>query len=236
MLIDKKSIEQYPSFTLETNRPIEFKLLGVFSHISILRMEFLYLRDNRSWFEKLDEHELTLKVELAANSGANGSMDYTLSNYLLNVYQRQPIIDLHGFELPNQEMRTPIGNGGTHFDRMKLTLTGNTTELVKVKFSYKNNIDYSTLVLRCFNCNTRCLFSDAYVDWEMVESQERAMGVEIMYSGDFSGYCPKCSEHLGVQFLYWTYPEGVLNYHESKGENCLVVQNPDFMRRHHEKP
>lgn len=51
-------------------------------------------------------------------------------------------------------------------------------------------------------------------DWEIVETDEREMGVERLYEAMFDMDCNNCDETITITLHVWEYPEGFCNMDE----------------------
>jgi hypothetical protein len=75
--------------------------------------------------------------------------------------------------------------------------------------------------LTCNNCGTDYQFEDSELDFDCVSSDERQMGPENEYVGQIEFDCDKCKNHITVEFDFWEYPIGALNYSEYSEEGCV---------------
>lgn len=84
------------------------------------------------------------------------------------------------------------------------------------------------IVIYCNNCGTRHEFEDSELDYTCVESNERQMGTENMYSGSIEFTCNICQNNIIVEFSFWEYPVKSLNYSEYNEEGCIVTEEPNY--------
>ena len=83
--------------------------------------------------------------------------------------------------------------------------------------------------LTCTNCETQYEFKDDKLEYDLVSSDpKRQMGVENEYTGIIEHVCETCDNHIKVEFNFWEYPEGALNYSEFSQEGCIVTEEPDY--------
>lgn len=218
----------------------EFPLQNSISHIEVMEIRCLHLMDKREWSQELMKNELQLRIELSCYHGGHiATIEYDIDTLLNNT--QHPIRYFKNqhppFQIPEIKYRIPKGGLNlSHYDKMVITLLQkNKNTLVNVEVVYKDYLKIPAFSVRCFNCRNRNDYADSEINWEMEESEPRQMGVETMYSGEFNGTCNHCFQPLSVQFYYWEYPANVLNYHEHKAENCMVVENPNFIERYIEE-
>ena len=84
------------------------------------------------------------------------------------------------------------------------------------------------IVINCNNCGTRYEFKDSKLNYTCLESNERQMGTEKMYSGTIEFSCNKCQNNIIVEFSFWEYPVQALNYSEYNEEGCIVTEEPNY--------
>jgi len=232
-------MNSFKTLKLTSDKPQkEFILQNSISHIELMEIRCLHLMDNSNWHQELMNNPLRLRIELSClHSGPTAKFETLIANWMGNTQQPVVKYENKGIEVPDIGLRLPMaGSNVSHYDKMVLTLFQNdSTTPVSVEFIYNDYLKTPAFSVRCFNCRNRNDFPDHEIDWEVEEVSERQMGVETMYSGEFSSNCKFCQNPLSVQFYYWEYPTNVLNYHEHKAENCLLVENPNFIERHFEE-
>ena len=90
------------------------------------------------------------------------------------------------------------------------------------------------IIIKCNKCDKIHQFQDEDLDYEMVDSSERSMGIEKEYLGTIEIDCDgevnskACDNHLTAEFNFWEYPGGAFNLSECNTENCTVEQEPDY--------
>ena len=61
------------------------------------------------------------------------------------------------------------------------------------------------------------------LDWEIVETDEREMGVERLHEAIFDYACPDCKKNITITLHVWEYPEGFCNMDEIGVEGGELV-------------
>lgn len=56
------------------------------------------------------------------------------------------------------------------------------------------------------------------LDWEIVETDEREMGVERLHEAIFDYECLECKNNITITLHVWEYPEGFSNMEEIEVE------------------
>ena len=64
--------------------------------------------------------------------------------------------------------------------------------------------------------------------FEVVEAQERQMGVEKHHEANISVICDICEEEIDVTLEVWEYPEGVFNHQEITVDEGEVIDECDL--------
>lgn len=64
--------------------------------------------------------------------------------------------------------------------------------------------------------------------FEVVETEEREMGVEKCYEAEITETCDTCEEDVTVNLSVWEYPEGVFNHQEITVDNGEVIDECDL--------
>ena len=59
--------------------------------------------------------------------------------------------------------------------------------------------------------------------FEIVETQERQMGVEKCHEATITVTCDECEEEINVTLDVWEYPENVFNYQEISVDNGEII-------------
>ena len=81
---------------------------------------------------------------------------------------------------------------------------------------------------QCNSCKKVYEYPDNELDYDCVSSDERQMGTENEYSGTFDFECEKCNNPIIVEFNFWEYPQGALNYSDYTEEGCVVLEQPNY--------
>lgn len=65
-------------------------------------------------------------------------------------------------------------------------------------------------------------------EWEIIETDEREMGIETLYEATFEYECNNCNENLKIALQVWEYPEGFINLSEVNVEGGIVKKDCDL--------
>lgn len=68
-------------------------------------------------------------------------------------------------------------------------------------------------------------FTDQSLDWEVVDVDERQMGVETTYQADWEDTCPQCGALVSAEFRTWEYPAGCANHAEADYSGIAPVNS-----------
>lgn len=82
-------------------------------------------------------------------------------------------------------------------------------------------------IIRCTYCNHKNIFIGADLDFEVVESEERAQGNENIYNATWDVNCEKCQRSIHASFDVVEYPVGcrTLGHSEIQGGELLKKFN-----------
>ena len=67
------------------------------------------------------------------------------------------------------------------------------------------------LKIKCSKCGHIITIDCSDLPFEVVETEQREMGVEKTYSADYEIECPKCKNEISIKYDVWEYSEGVIN-------------------------
>ena len=79
--------------------------------------------------------------------------------------------------------------------------------------------------IECSECG--CVI-DIALDIEAVDSDEREMGSEVTYEGEYEEKCPSCGNDISGRFTVWEYPEGSINDVENIVDGAEVLWPPEY--------
>ena len=65
-------------------------------------------------------------------------------------------------------------------------------------------------------------------EFEVVETQERQMGVEKCHEANITATCDECEDEIYVTLDVWEYPEGVFNHQEITVDEGEVIDECDL--------
>ena len=87
----------------------------------------------------------------------------------------------------------------------------------------------TTITIKCENGHVIVIdLEEVSPDFEVVETEEREMGVEKCYEAEFTETCDICEEEVTVKLSVWEYPEGVFNHQEITVDNGEVIDECDL--------
>lgn len=64
--------------------------------------------------------------------------------------------------------------------------------------------------------------------FEIVETEERGMGVEKCHEATITATCGECEEDINITLDVWEYPEGVFNHQEILVEDGEILSECDL--------
>lgn len=80
----------------------------------------------------------------------------------------------------------------------------------------------TTITIKCNNGHTIVVdLEEEHPVFEIVETEERQMGVEKCHEASITANCDVCKEEIAITLNVWEYPEGAFNHQEisvDKGE------------------
>ncbi len=77
----------------------------------------------------------------------------------------------------------------------------------------------------CLNCKKQ--FEIGF-DFECVSTDERQMGTEYDYEGEYEGVCPCCKKEVFVRVEAFEYPKGCVNYFGARPDGIRLLEEPDL--------
>ncbi len=88
--------------------------------------------------------------------------------------------------------------------------------------------------LTCSSCEStfECDFNDYISDleWDIVETNEREMGVEKNHEAIFDISCENCDETMSVKLNVWEYPNGIINIVQISVDDEIIETSCDFSK------
>ena len=81
---------------------------------------------------------------------------------------------------------------------------------------FKNNL----IKVRCLECKEEHFIEMKYIE---TNKTQRSFGFEYEYTYIGELKCSDCNEPMKLLTTIFEYPKGVLNYHETNNESCLVI-------------
>ena len=66
------------------------------------------------------------------------------------------------------------------------------------------------------------------LSWEVVETDEREMGVERLYEANLEKEVENQEDPLIITLRVWEYPEGIANMQEIEAMGCTVIEECDL--------
>ena len=66
------------------------------------------------------------------------------------------------------------------------------------------------------------------LSWEVVDTDEREMGVERLYEAVLEKEIEGREEPVVINLRVWEYPEGIANMQEFESDDCTVIEECDL--------
>lgn len=87
----------------------------------------------------------------------------------------------------------------------------------------------TTIEIKC-NCGETKIIDLAQQDleWDIVETDEREMGMERLHEAVFDFDCEKCDEVITVTLHVWEYPEGFCNTDDILVDGGELIEGCDL--------
>ena len=84
--------------------------------------------------------------------------------------------------------------------------------------------------IKCNNCEELINLSLDKDDfqWEIVDTDEREMGIETHYQFEHEFTCENCDQDIKLTFDIWEYPQGFYNDQDITVDGGEVVDDSDF--------
>ena len=79
------------------------------------------------------------------------------------------------------------------------------------------------LEIKCNKCGAINSIDCEDLPFDVVESEERSMGVEKCHSADFAIECSKCGAEISGKYDVWEYPAGVINTDDVEVDGGTLV-------------
>ena len=76
--------------------------------------------------------------------------------------------------------------------------------------------------VRCLECKEEHFIEMKYIGTEK-EQKSISFEYEHLYGGESK--CSHCGEDMKLLTTIFEYPKGILNYHETNNESCLVMED-----------
>lgn len=87
----------------------------------------------------------------------------------------------------------------------------------------------TTITIKCANGHVIAIdLAEETPDFEIIETEERGMGIEKHYEAIIDTACDECDESITVILEVWEYPEGVSNRQEITVDNGEVIDECDL--------
>ena len=78
-------------------------------------------------------------------------------------------------------------------------------------------------ILQCKSCNSLHTFSSDEHQFDMINPNERPMGIESGYEWCFNYECETCSETIEGEYNVWEYPPGINSQAEINVDEANIV-------------
>ncbi|HET6913824.1 MAG TPA: hypothetical protein VFH71_10870 [Rhodanobacteraceae bacterium] len=82
----------------------------------------------------------------------------------------------------------------------------------------------SQIKVKCEGCKKLHEICSTDFDFEEVGAEEREMGPEIAYEGNYEFQC-ECEKKIEITHRFWEYPVGAENYKETEVSGAAVIEN-----------
>lgn len=82
-------------------------------------------------------------------------------------------------------------------------------------------------IVQCRGCKLIHRLSADCIDFHIVSSEEREMGLEICHEAEINSTCD-CGQEISVKAVCWEYPVESTNGVELTVNNCVLVLDPEF--------
>jgi hypothetical protein len=90
-------------------------------------------------------------------------------------------------------------------------------------------LSWGRFVIQCAKCGEKIARYCSDLDFEIVETAERAMGTEWCHRSYWEDFCVKCNTVWSVCFEIWEYPYGDLGYLITEHSNCNFIETGNLI-------
>ncbi|BFK61974.1 hypothetical protein I260019D6_12830 [Dorea longicatena] len=81
------------------------------------------------------------------------------------------------------------------------------------------------IIVRCNKCNE---IIEVDTDLDAIDSKERQMGAEVLYTSEIEDECPKCGNAINIELKVWEYPAGAVEYQEELCVGVEFLEEPEY--------